>query len=84
VSQRQREIGLRRAAGARSRHRGTVLTESMIVSLGGGIVGVIAGIRWHSASLDLASPTSQVTWMPFAAAVAASVVVASWPERTCS
>jgi putative ABC transport system permease protein len=76
VSQRQQEIGLRRAAGAREADiTKQFLTESMIVSLGGGIVGVIAGILVALGLARSGVATSQVTWMPFAAAVAASVVI---------
>lgn len=45
VSQRVREVGLRRAVGARSRHIMTqFLIESAFVTLLGGIIGIIFGI----------------------------------------
>lgn len=45
VNQRVREVGLRRAVGARSRHIMTqFLIESAFITLIGGIVGIIVGI----------------------------------------
>lgn len=44
VSERTREIGIRKALGANNRHiLFQFLTESMIISLGGGVFGFVAG-----------------------------------------
>jgi putative ABC transport system permease protein len=76
VSQRTREIGLRRAIGARA---GDItqqfLLESLFVALMGGVVGVALGliVAW---GLDAAGlVVSRITWVPFVAAVAACTVV---------
>ncbi|MFA6254471.1 MAG: ABC transporter permease [Patescibacteria group bacterium] len=45
VTERIREIGLRKAVGARNKNiRNQFLVETIIISLGGGIIGVIFGI----------------------------------------
>jgi putative ABC transport system permease protein len=76
VSQRTREIGLRRAIGART---GDItkqfLLESLFVALIGGVVGVVLGLvaAW---GLDAAGlVVSRITWVPFVAAVAACTIV---------
>jgi putative ABC transport system permease protein len=76
VSQRSREIGLRRAIGART---GDItqqfLLESVFVALIGGVVGVAIGliVAW---GLDAAGlVVSRITWLPFVAAFAACTVV---------
>ncbi|HEX9564317.1 MAG TPA: ABC transporter permease [Gemmatimonadaceae bacterium] len=76
VSQRTQEIGLRRAAGARA---GDItrqfVIESLLVTMMGGLVGVVvgAGVALGLASLGYAA--SRVSWMPFAAALVASVAI---------
>lgn len=76
VSQRAHEIGLRRAMGARSsdilRH---FLLESLFVALGGGVVGVTAGV---AVALGLAAAgvaSSQITWVPFAVALGSCALI---------
>jgi putative ABC transport system permease protein len=76
VSQRSKEIGLRRAIGARA---GDItrqfLLESLFISLMGGIAGVAAGlaIAW---GLDAAGRVvAEITWLPFAAALGACTLV---------
>ena len=76
VSQRSREIGLRRAIGART---GDItqqfLLESLFVALVGGAVGVVLGliVAWGLDGAGLV--VSRITWVPFVAAVAACTVV---------
>jgi putative ABC transport system permease protein len=76
VSQRSREIGLRRAIGART---GDItqqfLLESVFVALIGGVVGVAIGLvaAW---GLDAAGlVVSRITWLPFVVAFVACTVV---------
>lgn len=72
VSQRVREIGLRRAVGAR---RGEItaqfLLESLIVILVGGAAGVACGLG----AAPLLSPDHAVSWVPFAAAFGSCAAV---------
>ena len=70
VSERTREIGVRKALGARSRDiRRQFLVESIVLATVGGIAGVIAG--WGLASLvSIASPLpAKVTMWSIALAV---------------
>jgi len=76
VSQRAREIGLRRAMGARgSDIARQFLLESLFVSIGGGAVGVAVGVAVAVALGAAGVASSRVTWVPFAVALLACVVV---------
>ena len=76
VSQRSREIGLRRAVGARTADiTQQFLLESLFVALLGGVVGVALGLvaAW---GLDAAGlVVSRITWLPFVAAFFACTFV---------
>jgi putative ABC transport system permease protein len=76
VSQRMREIGIRRSAGASEDDiRRQFLTESILVALAGGAVGVAigAGVALGLRAMGLAR--ADLTWTPFAAGLAISLVV---------
>jgi putative ABC transport system permease protein len=76
VSQRAREIGLRRAMGARgSDIARQFLLESLFVSITGGAVGVALGVAVAIALGAAGIATTSVTWVPFAVALLACVAV---------
>ena len=76
VAQRAREIGLRRAMGARGADIARqFLFESLFVSIGGGAVGVAVGVAVAVALGAAGVASSNVTWVPFAVALLACVVV---------
>jgi putative ABC transport system permease protein len=76
VSQRSKEIGLRRAIGARTWDiTQQFLLESVFIALLGGVVGVALGliVAW---GLDAAGlVVSRITWLPFDVAFAACTLV---------
>ena len=59
---RQREFALRRALGA-SRHRvlQQLLTESLLLAIGGGVCGLVLA-RWTNAVLERSLPLAQGLW----------------------
>lgn len=76
VSQRSREIGLRRAMGARASDiTRQFLVESLFVSLAGGAAGVAVGVGVAIAAGAAGVATSRVTWVPFAVALATCLVI---------
>jgi putative ABC transport system permease protein len=86
VTQRAPEIGLRRATGARTSDivRQFQL-EALLVTLGGGLIGVLAGIAAASALEAAGLAASRITWMTFAASlfacIAIGVVAGGYPAR---
>lgn len=75
VSERRREIGLRRALGAKKKHIiFQFLTESVILTLLGGLSGVALGVAiavWISTT---GKPIT-ISWPPFAIAVSFSTLI---------
>ena len=76
VSQRSGEIGLRRALGARTSDiTRQFLYESLFVSVAGGLIGVVLGVGVAAALGAAGLASSRVTWVPFAAALAACTAI---------
>jgi putative ABC transport system permease protein len=76
ISQRSREIGLRRAIGARASDISRqFLLEALFVALAGGVVGVMAGTIVAAVLGAAGMASSRVTWVPFAVALVACVAI---------
>jgi putative ABC transport system permease protein len=76
VSQRSREIGLRRAMGARASDiTRQFLLESLVVALAGGVVGVATGTAIAAALGAAGMASSRITWVPFAVALIACAAI---------
>ncbi|MDA8436602.1 MAG: ABC transporter permease [Actinomycetales bacterium] len=89
VRERVREIGTRKAIGARRRDIGRqFLVEAVIVTLGGAVVGVLLGIvvtgAVGSAVNVPASPTLAGIALAFGSALLVGVVAGYWPARQAS
>jgi len=76
VSQRGREIGLRRAVGARASDiTRQFLLESTLIALAGGLAGTAVGLA-AATGLSLAGVAdSHVTWLPFVVAFAGCALI---------
>jgi putative ABC transport system permease protein len=76
IAQRSREIGLRRALGARASDISRqFLLESLFVALAGGVVGLAVGVA-VAIGLDAAGlVVSRITWLSIAVALLACVGV---------
>jgi putative ABC transport system permease protein len=76
VTQRAREIGLRRAVGARASDISReFLLEALFVSLAGGITGAAIGVSIAKVLSAAGMASSRVTWVPFVIAVAACAAI---------
>jgi putative ABC transport system permease protein len=76
IAQRSKEIGLRRAIGARASDISRqFLLESLFIALLGGAVGVVVGLA-AAAGLEAAEvAASRITWLPIAVGFLACTVV---------
>lgn len=89
VRERVREIGTRKAIGARRRDIGRqFLVEAVIVTLGGAVVGVLLGVALTGpvgAAVSVpASPTLGGIVLAFGSALVVGVLAGYWPARQAS
>ena len=82
VAERTKEIGVRRAAGARRRDIIVqFLAESVVISMAGAVVGAILGIAgaylvtWIMRAQTMAQVYAAVTWPTLAVAMGAAILV---------
>ena len=76
VSERRREIGLRRAVGAKARQiQGQFLLESVAVTFLGGIAGLLLGVAGNLLLEHITNTPALLTWHVMAAAIFFSTVV---------
>jgi len=76
VSERRKEIGLRRAVGARARHiHGQFLLESVAVTFLGGIAGLLLGVAGNLLMERITGTPTLLTWHVMAVGVLFSTVV---------
>jgi putative ABC transport system permease protein len=84
VTERTREIGLRQALGARPRDvLGQFLLEAIVLSLIGGLLGVIAGVGGSYLFNEFGSMRTEVVWasvpLAFGAAAAVGIFFGYYP-----
>ncbi len=76
VSERRKEIGLRRAVGAKARQiQGQFLLESVAVTFLGGIAGLLLGVAGNLLLERITDTPALLTWHVMAAAILFSTVV---------
>ena len=87
VTERTREIGIRKAIGAKKRHiLGQFLVESLVISCLGGIIGIIVGVSLASTASALspdlnANISLNVIGIAFAFAAAIGVIFGVYPAN---
>lgn len=89
VRERVREIGTRKAIGARRRDIGRqFLVEAVIVSLGGALVGIALGAVVTAPIGRAVNVTATPSWngvlLAFTSALVVGVLAGYWPARQAS
>ncbi len=89
VTERTREIGIRRALGARQRHISIqFLVETVVLSTGGGVVGVVLGMAGAHLVSNIAQWETIVSaWsvaVSFGLSVMVGIVFGLWPAVTAA
>ena len=89
VTERTREIGLRKAIGARARDIMTqFIIEAIVMSVSGGLIGIAVGIGIAAALSFAAGWTTKVSFSAVALAtifsIAVGMVFGIWPARKAS
>lgn len=84
VTERTREIGIRKSIGARQSNIMTqFLLESIVLSIGGGIIGIIGGIKLGSMVLALmeihATPTALAVFLGFGISTSVGLFFGIYP-----
>ncbi|HSG73280.1 MAG TPA: ABC transporter permease, partial [Planctomycetaceae bacterium] len=84
VTERTREIGIRKSIGARQRNIMTqFLLESIVLSIGGGMIGIIGGIKLGSMVLALmevhATPTALAVILGFGISTSVGLFFGIYP-----
>lgn len=76
VNERRKEIGIRRAFGARARDiMNQFLGEALIVTVSGGIIGTILGIAMSKGIALVKKMPVTISWEPFIIAIVFSMLV---------
>jgi putative ABC transport system permease protein len=89
VTERTREIGIRRALGAKRRHiTMQFLVETVVLSVGGGLVGVAVGVMVPLAVSQLTTMRTIVTpWsvlLAFSISGAIGIIFGIYPARAAA
>jgi ABC-type antimicrobial peptide transport system permease subunit len=89
VTERTREIGIRRAVGARSDEvMQQFLLEAIILSIGGGLLGIVVGAGGSIAIARLVRWTTELSWVAmlvsFTVSAAIGILFGYYPARQAS